>query len=82
MNFEREKKKKNFEVELDEIDFDIAKNETTKFTLNISPLHTRQFLEMMSEDFYKNLNLAEKEAIVKIIINMVTNMLNGLEFSQ
>lgn len=69
-------------MEVDEIDFDIAKNETTKFTLNISPLHTRQLLEMMSEDFYKNLNLAEKEAIVKIIINMVTNMLNGLEFSQ
>ena len=68
----------NVQLEVDEIDFNVAKNASTKFSLDIFVFQTRQFLEMMSDDFHNNLNMAEKEAIVKIIINMVTNMLNEL----
>ena len=68
--------KKNFKLELDEIDFDTDVN--LKFNMDIPMFKIRHFLEMTCDEFNDNLTFVEKNTVAIFVKLIVTKALVSL----
>ena len=69
---------KNFQLELDEIDFDVLVNANKKFNMDIAMFKIRQFMEMTC-DFLENLTFSERQTVAIFIKNLITSALCSLK---
>lgn len=70
---------KNFQLELDKIDFDVLVNANKKFNMDIAMIKIRQFMEMTCDDFLENLTFSEKQTVAIFIKNLITSALFSLK---
>ena len=70
---------KNFQLELDKIDFDVLVNANKKFNMDIAMIKIRQFMEMTCDDFLENLTFSERQTVAIFIKNLITSALFSLK---
>ena len=70
---------KNFQVELNETDFDVLVNANKKFNMDIAMFKIRQFMEMTCDDFLENLTFSERQTVAVFIKHLTTSALCSLK---
>ena len=70
---------KNFQLELDKIDFDVLVNANKKFNMDVAMIKIRQFMEMTCDDFLENLTFSERQTVAIFIKNLITSALCSLK---
>ena len=63
---------KNFQLELDKIDFDVLVNANKKFNMDVAMIKIRQFMEMTCDDFLENLTFSERQTVAIFIKNLIS----------
>ena len=72
----------DFEIQLDNFKFKNVKKTLEKFELNVAPHKILNFLNIVSDDFNKNLSTDEKNLVARITGRIVTGAFNCMKTTE
>ena len=72
----------DFEIQLDDFEFKNVKRTLEKFELDVAPHKSLNFLDIVSDEFNKNLTTDEKNLIARIIGRIVTSAFNCIKTTE
>ena len=72
----------DFEIQLDNFEFKNVKKTLEKFELHVAPHKILNFLNIVSDDFHKNLSTDEKSLVARITGRIVTGAFNCIKTTE
>ena len=72
----------DFEIQLDDFEFKNVKKMLEKFELDVAPHKILNFLNIVSDEFNKNLSTDEKNLVARITGRIVTGAFNCIKTTE